>query len=122
METKTKFEKLLKKLSHVSKLTEDEILHIHTQTTAEIYRLLTKDLDALDIAIYKNGEIRIYKMNKPVRISKEVEKVIIEAIYRSIDTAKGFKQLLELSRYNFAVAAKSRRETENKVFLNNRIN
>lgn len=85
MKAKTEFEKLLKKLSQVSNLTENEILHEHIQTTTKIYRFLTNDLDALDIVIYKNGVITIYKNDKPIKIAKETRHAIVDAIYKSLE-------------------------------------
>ena len=58
---------------------------MQVQTVAKMYRFLSKDLDALDIVIYKDGEIKIYKADSLVEISKKVKKLIIWAVYRSME-------------------------------------
>ena len=85
MEIKTKFEKLLKDLSEVSHLPEKEILHMQVQMAAKMYRFLTKDMDALDIVTYRDGEIKIFKGNTPVKISRKVKKLIIWAVFRKME-------------------------------------
>ena len=95
METKTKFEEVLKDLSEISHLPEKEILHMQVQTVAMMYRFLTKDLEALDIVIHRDGEIKIHKADSLIKISKKVKKLIIWAVFRSM---------------------------EYKIFLNNKIN
>jgi hypothetical protein len=86
METKTKFEELLKDLSAISHLHEKEILHMQVQTAAMMYRFLTKDLEALDIVIHKDGEIKIYKEDCLVKISNKVRRLIIWAVFRSMES------------------------------------
>ena len=85
METKTKFEELLRELSKTSHMSEKEILHMQVQMAAKMYRFLTKDLDALDIITYKDGEIKIFKGDCPVKISKKVKKLIMWAVYRRME-------------------------------------
>lgn len=85
METKTKFEELLKDLSEISHIPEKEILHMQVQTAAMMYRFLTKDMDALDIVTYKDGGIKIFKGDSPVKISKKVKRLIVWAVFRSME-------------------------------------
>ena len=85
METKTKFEELLKDLSEISHLPEKEILHMQVQMAAKMYRFLTNDLDALDIVTYRDGEIKIFKGKSPIKISEKVNKLIIWAVFRRIE-------------------------------------
>lgn len=85
METKTKFEELLRDLSEISHLSEKEILHMQVQMAAKMYRFLTKDLDALDIVTYKDGAIKIFKGDIPVTLSKKVKKLIIWAVYKRME-------------------------------------
>jgi len=75
----------LKDMSEVSKLTEQEILHMQVQIAAKMYRFLTKDLDALDIVTYRDGEIKIFKGDSPVKISKKIRHLIVWAVYRSME-------------------------------------
>lgn len=85
METKTEFEEVLKELSEKSLIPEKEILHIQVQTAAMMYRFLTKDMDALDIVTYRDGGIKIFKGDSPVKISKKVGKLIIWAVGRKME-------------------------------------
>jgi len=92
METKTKFEVLLKDLSEISRLPEKEILHMQVQTAAKMYRFLTKDLAALDIVMHRDGEIKIYKAESIIKISKKVRHLILWAVYKSMEN-KIFRDL-----------------------------
>lgn len=81
----TKFETLVRDLSEASKLNEGEILHMQVQTAAMMYRYLTDDLDALDIVIRKTGKIKIYKLNKLVKVSNRIRELIVWAVFRTME-------------------------------------
>ena len=85
MKIKTKFEKLVKELSETSKLFGQEILHLQVQTAVKMYRFLTKDLEALDIVIKKDGKIVLYRSGNLINISKKVRQLIVWAVYRSME-------------------------------------
>ncbi|KKQ89235.1 MAG: hypothetical protein UT12_C0019G0004 [Candidatus Curtissbacteria bacterium GW2011_GWC2_38_9] len=95
MSSQTNFEQFVKELTDFRQISETEILHMAVQVAAKMYRFLTKDLDALDIVIDKNGKVELYKSDKQVKISKKVKQLIVWAVFRSM---------------------------ENKIFLNYRIN
>ncbi len=84
MSSQTNFEQFVKDLSEVSQKSEWEILHLQAQTAAKMYRFATKDLEALDIAIRRNGQIKIYKTDKRVKITKKVRQLIVWAVYRTM--------------------------------------
>ena len=95
MSSQTNFEQFVKELTDFRQISETEILHMAVHVAAKMYRFLTKDLDALDIVIDKNGKVELYKSDKQVKISKKVKQLIVWAVFRSM---------------------------ENKIFLNYRIN
>lgn len=85
MKTKTQFEEVLKEISDISHVSEKEILHKQTQMAAMMYRFLTKDLEALDIVTYKDGEIKIFKNDKQVKLSNRVSELILWAVIKVVE-------------------------------------